>query len=221
MFIGFVLAFFVGGIMYEVKNNIINEIIDKYYSEDRNDFNRFANIIQSKVKNKEAHMEIWKYDQKIGGIGGYATPLNPIKNPFNKYESFRNVYRSLQYARSNMFIGTRPRYIICDTGLHIESLIKILVRKKILLGVARNNRQLGKNIEVLYKSKVINQELYNRLDNLRKILNLAKHDTSSETNLTFSYLDATVFYFEGRNVGIELLKIIEDKNCLEIYKIQM
>ena len=70
-------------------------------------------------------MEIWKYDQKIGGIGGYATPLNRIKNPFNKYESFRNVYRSLQYARSNMFIGIRLRYIIWDTGLYIESLIKI------------------------------------------------------------------------------------------------
>ena len=45
---------------------------------------------------------------------------------------------------------------------------------------------------------------------------MAKYDTSFKTNLTFSYLDAIVFYFEGRNVEIELLKIIEDKNCLEI-----
>ena len=32
---------------------------------------------------KNAQREIWKYDQKIGGYGGYAAPLNPTINPFN------------------------------------------------------------------------------------------------------------------------------------------
>lgn len=66
------------------------------------------------MKLKIKNFITWKFGNtaKNRRIGGYAAPLNLIKNPFNKYKNFRNVYRSLQYARSNMFIGIRLRYII-------------------------------------------------------------------------------------------------------------
>lgn len=61
--------------------------------------------------------------------------------------------------------------------------------------------------------------LYARLDNLRQILNYAKHDTDPDRNITFDYEDAIVFYFECRNVGNELLKKLNNETCDNIYDI--
>lgn len=69
-----------------------------------------------------------------------------------------------------------------------------------------NRREFGKNIEQLYKENIINNDLYERLNNLRKILNYAKHDTDPDRDNTFDYEDAIVFYFETRKVVNKLLK---------------
>lgn len=79
---------------------IVNNFCDK---EHRKLFSKFAKIIEKDYQNKETKIEIWKYDQSIGGLGGYAAPLNPTANPFNSWGDYRNVFRSLQYARSDMF----------------------------------------------------------------------------------------------------------------------
>ena len=42
-----------------------------------------------------------------------------------------------------MYIGSRARFVITDSGLHIESLIKILVSKNSKLKFIKNTRMLG------------------------------------------------------------------------------
>lgn len=196
-------------------------IVNNYYdTETRKVFSKFAKIIEKEYQNKESQREIWKYDQSIGGLGGYAAPLNPTANPFNSWGDYRNVFRSLQYARSDMFYCTRPRHIIIDTALHIETLVKLVVSNNKLLKFIYNHRELGKNISQLYNENIINDELYGRLDYLRKLLNYAKHDTDPNRDNTFDCEDAIIFYFECRHVGNKLLKLLNHETCNQIYEIQ-
>lgn len=168
---------------------------------------------------KNFQREIWEYDQKLGGFGGYAAPLNPTINPFNHLGDFRNVFRSLQYARSDMYYCNRARHIIIDAALHVETLVKIILSKHKLFKFIYNRRELGKNIEQLYKENIISYELYERLNDLKKVLNYAKHDTDPNEQNTFDSEDAIVFYFEVRKIGNELLKIINHSTCNKTYEI--
>jgi len=72
----------------------------------------------------------------------------------------------------------------------------------------------------LYQKNIINDELYKRLDCLRKMLNYAKHDTDPDRDNTFDYEDAIIFYFECRFVGNELLKLLNHYTCEQTYEIQ-
>lgn len=195
-------------------------IVNNYYSEeDKKLFCKFAKIIKKNYQNKETQRQIWQYDQKIGGFGGYSAPLNPTVNPFNHLGDYRNVFRSLQYARSDMYYCTRPRHIIIDAALHIETLVKLVLSQNKLFKFIYNRREFGRNIEQLYKESIIDEQLYERLNNLRKILNFAKHDTDSKRENTFDAEDAIVFYFETRKVGNELLKILNHPSCNKIFEI--
>jgi len=198
----------------------IEKILDSYYSkDDKKKIYSFAKIIEKDYKIKTTHKKIWEYDQLLGGLGGYAAPLNPTINPFNKLGNYRNVFRSLQYARCDMFLCSRPRHIILDASLHIETLVKLLLSKNKILEYICNKREFGKNIEQLYKKSIIDKELYVRLNNLRKILNYAKHDTDSEKDNTFDYIDAVVFYFETRKIGNRLLRLLNHSSCDNTFKI--
>ena len=100
-------------------------IVNNYYTkEEIMLFKKFAKIIDKEYMNKEKQREIWEFDQKIGGFGGYAAPLNPTVNPFNRLGDYRNVFRSLQYARSDMYYCNRARHIIIDAALHVETLVR-------------------------------------------------------------------------------------------------
>ncbi len=196
-------------------------IVNSYYNDtDKNLFERFAKIIEKDYQNKETQRKIWEYDQKLGGLGGYATPLNPTVNPFNSWSDYRNVFRSLQYARCDMFYCTRPRHIILDAALHIETLVKLVVSNKKFLKFIYNHRELGKNIFHLYEQNIIDENIYVRLNYLRKILNYAKHDTDPNKDNTFDYEDAIIFYFESRNVGNELLKLLNHSTYKKLYEIK-
>ena len=195
-------------------------ILNNYFSEeDKILFKSFSDIIKKKYKNKDEHRMIWEYDQKVGGLGGYAAPLNPTNNPFNHLGNYRNVFRSLQYARSDMYYRTRPRHIIQDAALHIETLVKLLVSHNKMFKCIHNKRVLGKNIEELHNKNIIDNELYERLQNLKKIINYAKHDTDSKKEYTFDYEDAIVFYFEVRKVGNELIKILKHPSYNKFFEI--
>lgn len=195
-------------------------ILNNSFSEkDKKDFKKFSMIIQKQYMNKNAQREIWEYDQKLGGFGGYAAPLNPTINPFNHLGDYRNVFRSLQYARSDMYYCNRARHIIIDAALHVETLVKIILSKHKLFKFIYNQRELGKNIEQLYKENIISYELYERLNDLKKVLNYAKHNTDPKEQNTFDSDDAIVFYFEVRKIGNELVKIINHPTCGQVYEI--
>ena len=197
-----------------------NRILKNSFNEkDLNTFKKFSKIIEKDYMNIGTQRNIWEYDQKIGGYGGYAAPLNPTVNPFNHLGDYRNVFRSLQYARCDMFFCNRPRNIILDASLHIECLVKLLLSKYKIFRFIHNRRELGKNIEQLYKDEIIGKEMYHRLDNIRKIMNLAKHDTDPKEKITFDYMDAIIFYFEIRKIGLELLKILNRPSCHKTYEI--
>lgn len=170
-------------------------------------------------RNKEIQREIWEYDQKLLGLGGYAMPLNPEINPFNHMKEYRNVFRSLQYARCDIFNLVRGRHIICDSGLHIESLVKIILSKNKLFFMKKNHRLLGKNILELKQEKIIDEILYTRLMNLVALYNLAKHDTDANNSITFSILDGITFYFACRKIGNILLEIIGHSTCNKKYEV--
>ena len=196
----------------ETKNILINS----FSENDKEQFKQFASIIENNREDISMHEIIWKYDQKLGGYGGYAAPLSPVINPFNHFGDYRNVYRSLQYGRSNMFIKTRPRHIIVDTAVHIETLVKLILSGGKRINFWYSRRELGKNIEDLKKKNIINNKLYERLIRLKRILNLAKHDTDPNNNITFDYEDAIVFYFETRKIGKKLMDILyKDKNVID------
>ena len=149
-------------------------ILNNSFSEkDKKNFKKFSMIIQKQYMDKNAQREIWEYDQKLGGFGGYAAPLNPTINPFNHLGDYRNVFRSLQYARSDMYYCNRTRHIIIDAALHVETLVKIILSKHKLFKFIYNRRELGKNIEQLYKENIISYELYERLNDLKEVLNYA------------------------------------------------
>lgn len=202
--------------MYESGRVILN---NSFSENDKQEFMKFSKIIQNKYMDKNAQREIWEYDQKLGGYGGYTAPLNPNINPFNRLGNYRNVFRSLQYARSDMYYCNRARHIIIDAALHVETLVKIILSKHKLLKFIYNRRELGKNIEQLYKENIISSEIYERLIDLKKVLNYAKHDTDPKEKNTFDSEDAIIFYFEVRKIGNELLKIIKHPTCDRMYEI--
>lgn len=199
---------------------ITREILFNSFSEsEKKKFYDFSKIIKDAYQDKEKHRAIWEYDKRIGGYGGYAAPLNPTVNPFNRLGDFRNVFRSLQYARCDMFCCNRPRHIIMDAGLHIESLVKLLLAKNKFIKYVSEKREFGKNISSLHEKGIIDDNLDERLNDLRRMLNLAKHDTAPDRDNTFDYMDAIVFYFEVRKVGLELLKRIGDETHSKVYEI--
>lgn len=199
----------------ETKNIITNS----FSEEDEERFKQFASIIENNREGASKHEKIWKYDQSLGGYGGYAAPLSPVINPFNHFGDYRNVFRSLQYGRSDMFIKARPRHIIVDTAVHIETLVKLILSGGKRIGFWYSRRELGKNIEDLHKKLIVNNKLYERLIRLKKVLNLAKHDTDPDNSVTFDYDDAVVFYFETRKIGNELMKILDMPEAYRDYEI--
>lgn len=110
------------------------------------------------------HKIIWEYKQKLGGLGGYASLLNVITNSFKTYGDYRNVFRNLQYSRKGMFLHVRPRFIIIDAALSLETLVKLLLSKNIFLKYSANKNELGKNIEELHNRKIIDEGFYKRLN---------------------------------------------------------
>ena len=99
--------------------------------------NNINKIIEQIEKEGEEYktIDLWKFDQSIGGIGGYCQGCDPaLSNPFQGTE-FRNAYRCLQYIRSDIDIlnvNYTARNIIENCGHHFEEVIKIYLKKNII-----------------------------------------------------------------------------------------
>lgn len=189
--------------------------------EEQKKLMKFCRILDNDnaYKNISLQREIWEYDQQLCGLGGYASPLNPTINLFNHMKEYRNVFRSLQYGRCDIFHLMRGRHIICDVGLHIETLVKIIISNYSIIPFIKNRRLLGKNVAEIRNKKIISDSLYTKIMEIVDIYNIAKHDTDEENNITFSMADGLIFYFACRKVGNELLKCIGHPTCGKIYGI--
>ncbi len=80
-------------------------------------------------------INLWKFDQTIGGIGGYCQGCNPARsNPFQGTE-FRNAYRCLQYVRSDIDIldDKTDRTFHADDAIICYFACRIVSRKILLM----------------------------------------------------------------------------------------
>ena len=69
-----------------------------------------------------------------------------------------------------MFLCHRPRHIIIDTALHIETLVKLVASNKKIIKFIYNYREFGKNLSQLYNEKIIDAYLYERIIGILKII---------------------------------------------------
>ncbi len=172
-------------------NEIIKELKKKYYNSDN----------------------LWKFDQTIGGIGGYCMPINPTICCFQGTE-VRNVYRSYQYARSKIDmcdINYFAREVIRDSGLGLEFLLKLVLRRKSVIDRIKIdfdvNVPLGALINRTEKKRWLDESTINELKMMLNCYNDSKHSINHKgRKRTFNTEDAIIYYLASRKIGIKLLK---------------
>lgn len=178
---------------------------------------KFSKLLE-KSNHGDQFDEIWHYDQSLGGLGGFAMPSNPVVNPFNTWGGDRNLFRSVQYARSSISIHpTYPRGYIVDVGRSLEITAKYIVDYYSILSRLKNKEMLGKNLKRLYNKKIIDDEFYETCRLLANLTNLAKHEIREEKPKSFSILDGLVAYFSMRKIHNRLLATIDHRSMHETY----
>lgn len=161
------------------------------------------------LKEKPNFLPIWEYDQALGGLGGYAMPSNPVKNPFNTWGKERNLFRSVQYAKSGLvYYPHIPRNMIVDAGRSLEWTCKYLLDHFSIISRLSNKEMLGKSLERLHRKKIIDQETYETCKLLGRLHNVAKHEMREDRSRTFTTFDGVVAYFSLRKIHNRLLDII-------------
>ncbi|MCT4508968.1 MAG: hypothetical protein N4A48_09445 [Tepidibacter sp.] len=167
---------------------------------------------------------LWEMDKEIGGIGGYCMPCDPIKNPFPGGE-YRTLFRPLQYARSEIDITgvyLHSKYVILNSGLHLEAVVRLALRKYKFLGRIRYmNSTLGNATKSLSKVEDIPTELINHLFKFVKIYNKSKHEVNQNEGRKRLFMpsDAIVGYLAARIIGYRLLQLIEHDSVRVEYRI--
>ncbi len=170
-------------------------------------------------------INLWKFDQTIGGIGGYCQGCNPARsNPFQGTE-FRNAYRCLQYVRSDIDISDvnyTARYIIENCGHHFEEAIKIYLKRYYkLIWIKTSKYPLGKLLSYIVDKNIFKEEITDELKLFVDIYNISKHVILSDdkTDRTFHADDAIICYFACRIVGRKILLMIDEETEKKKYEI--
>ncbi|WML51693.1 hypothetical protein RCG17_19980 [Neobacillus sp. PS3-12] len=166
---------------------------------------------------------LWGFDKEIGGIGGYCLPCDPKLNPYPAGE-YRKLFRPLQYARSEIEIINvhfHSRYTVIYSGMHLEEVVRIVLKRKKILGIRYFNSTLGKAAHILSKEQSIPRFLIDGLFYFVKNYNLSKHEVNmdEERERLFIADDAIICYLAARIIGHELLKLIEHDSTKYIYSI--
>ena len=168
---------------------------------------------------------LWKFDQTIGGIGGYCQGCDPAhSNPFQGTE-FRNAYRCLQYVRSDidiLDINYTARYIIENCGHHFEEAIKIYLKRNYkLIWMKTSKYPLGKLLKYIVNKNVFEEKITNELNLFVNLYNISKHEILSDDELdrTFHADDAIICYFACRIVGRKILLKIDQEREKYTYEI--
>ena len=183
----------------------------------------FISVLVLKQNNYTTDM-LWIADQKIGGVGGYAMPPDPTKNPFNKGIE-RSLYRPLQYARSNIEINDvriNSRYVIQNSGMHLEFVARLFLKEnKALQDLRFNNTTFGKCVSKLKRTGQIDKETLIALDELVKVYNLSKHEVNKDPSrdMFFNAFEGIAYYFSARVIGVKLLRMINYPQSLDVFKI--
>lgn len=189
--------------------------------------NTINSIIEQIEKGGQEYktIDLWKFDQTIGGIGGYCQGCNPARSNSFQGTEFRNAYRCLQYIRSNIDIldvNYTARYIIEDCGHHFEETIKIYLRKNHkIIWIKTNRYPLGKLLNYIVNKDIFEESITNELNLFVDIYNISKHVILSDDELdrTFHADDAIICYFACRIVGRRILLKIDKEREEGIYEI--
>lgn len=164
--------------------------------------------------------KLWVLDKRIGGIGAYSMPVNPVINPLPGGIG-RIIYRPLQYARSNMEINNindNARYAIQNVGLHLEGLVRYILKEDRIIKVMPSSKMtLGQGINKLQKYNFDNNIFIN-LNHILSIYNLAKHglNIDEKRQRTFTPMDTIIFYLSSRKIGNSLLTNYKEDLYLEL-----
>jgi len=155
----------------------------------------------------------WELDASIGGVGGYCMPFDSTSNPFPTGIG-RSLFRPLQYAasyiESNKDIHNNARWVVLNSGLHLEAVAKYMIQKfTSSVNPARYKKlTLGQSVGELDKRKVLPQNLIEPLKVFVKLYNKSKHEVNQdeERKRLFSPADSLIGYISARILGKEFLK---------------
>lgn len=175
-------------------------------------------IIEIDENDKNYSLEkFWDADKKIGGLGGYNLPKNPINNPF-PYGIKRSIFRPLQYAASEMDIRDiryGARHIVQYAGMHLEATTKFYLILNLKLGKLRNyNATLGKVVHKLDQLKLLDEKTIEGLFVFIRLYNKSKHEVNMDRTRErlFSVSDALVVYLAARILGKRILLEVHPKD---------
>lgn len=187
-------------------NNLLNDALQQCVTD----------FIELEVEAKDRYdaKMLWVADQQIGGLGAYAMPPDPIKNPFPGGIE-RSLYRPLQYARSDIDIcdvRMHARYVVQNSGMHLEAVCRVVLKYYNVFGDFRfNNTTLGKAIQKIKNTDKIDLDIITALEHFVEIYNLSKHEVNQDETRErlFNTYDAVTAYFCSRILGVKLLRSID------------
>ena len=142
------------------------KLYEIFNEEQKNKINLIIGEIESQGSNYKTN-KLWEFDQTLGGIGGYCQGCDPARANHFQGTEFRNVYRCLQYVRSNidiLDINFTSRYVIKDCGHHFEEAIKLYLKKTNKLSLIKVYKYpLGKLLQYVIDKKIFKEEIINKL----------------------------------------------------------
>ena len=172
-------------------------------------------------KEKYQADKLWIIDQNIGGIGAYAMPADPLKNPFPGGIE-RSLYRPLQYVRSEIDmcdIRIHARYVVQNCGMHLETVCRLVLKTYKVFGDLRfHNTTLGKAVHLIKGLNILDSSTIIALENFVKIYNLSKHEVNQDHSRErlFNAYEALTSYYAARVLGVQLLSKIKYSNSSNI-----
>lgn len=181
-------------------------------------------FLEIEIKKDYQTDNLWVTDQKIGGIGAYAMPPDPVINPFPGGIE-RTLYRPLQYVRSDIDIcdlRMHARYIVQNCGMHLEAICRLVLRTyKVFGDLKSNNTTLGKAIRLIEGLNIIDIRIIIALNNFVKIYNLSKHEVNQDETRErlFNAYEAVTAYYSARVLGVYLLRKINYPNSSDVFEI--
>lgn len=200
------------------------KLYELFDEEQKTIINLIIKNIQEEGENYKT-IELWKFDQTLGGIGGYCQGCDPARSNHFQGSEFRNAYRSLQYVRSDFDlcnINDVARYTIGNCGHHLEEVIKLYLKKnKKINWIKIRKYPLGKLLEYVINKKLFDENIINNLKMFIEIYNISKHEILSDEELdrTFHAEDAIICYLACRVVGKQILLKIDPIRTNSIYEI--